>query len=409
MTTNTATMPFQDSSTSAGHRSSSRLRIDSVDLLRGVIIVIMALDHVHDFFGALDANPTNLATTTAPLFLTRWITHFCAPVFFLLTGTGARLALRRLTKNELSRFLLTRGLWLLFLEVVVMRFALQFNLDYRVTIITVLWALGWSMIVLAGLIHLPDWSIIAFGVVLVAGHNLLDGIPASAFGGLAPLWPVLHAPGFLINTPRHVVFIAYPLIPWLGVTALGYALGQAYRWSDERRRAFLLRLGIGLSVGFVLLRLLNVYGDPVAWSVQKSPLWTLLSFLDTNKYPPSLLFLLMTLGPALLLLRAFDSGIPRWLRPALIIGKVPLFFYVLHFYLIHLLAVAACYARFGSVSGMFRSPDLGHFPFTAPPGWAASLPVIYLLWAFVVLALYPLCHWYAGVKRRRKDWWLSYL
>ncbi|EIL91526.1 MULTISPECIES: DUF1624 domain-containing protein [Rhodanobacter] len=388
---------------------SGRFRIESVDLLRGVIIVIMALDHVHDFFGAPGANPTDLATTTAPLFLTRWITHFCAPVFFLLTGTGARLALQRLSRNELSRFLLTRGLWLLFLEVVVMRFALQFNLDYQVTIITVLWALGWSMIVLAGLIHLPDRAIVAFGVILVAGHNLLDGIPATAFGDFAPLWSVLHAPGFLINTPRHGVFIAYPLIPWLGVTALGYTLGQAYRWSDERRRALLLRLGAGLVAGFVLLRLLNVYGDPFPWSVQKSPLWTLLSFLDTNKYPPSLLFLLMTLGPALLLLRVFDVGTPRWLRPALTIGKVPLFFYVLHFYLIHLLAVAACYLRFGHVDGMFRSPDLGHFPFTAPAGWAAGLPVIYLLWGVVVLALYPLCRWYADIKRRRKDWWLSYL
>ena len=387
----------------------SWLRIESIDLLRGIIIVIMALDHTRDFFGALDASPTDLATTTVPLFLTRWITNICAPVFFLLTGTGAYLALRRLSKGQLSRFLLSRGLWLIFLEIVVMRFALQFNLDYRVTILTVLWALGWSMIVLGVLIHLPDWAIAAFGAVLVVGHNLLDGIPASAFGSLAPVWSVLHAPGFLVNSSRHVVLVAYPLIPWIGVTALGYLLGQAYRWNDARRRTLLWRLGLGFSVGFVLLRLWNVYGDPLAWSAQKSPLWTLLSFLDTQKYPPSLLFLLMTLGPALLLLRAFDGGTPRWLRPALTIGKVPLFFYVLHFYLIHLLAVAASYLRYGSVDGLFRSPDLGHFPFTAPPGWAASLPAIYLLWVFVVIALYPLCRWYAGVKRRRKDWWLSYL
>jgi uncharacterized membrane protein len=387
----------------------SWLRIESIDLLRGIIIVIMALDHTRDFFGALDASPTDLATTTVPLFLTRWITNICAPVFFLLTGTGACLALRRLSKGQLSRFLLSRGLWLIFLEIVVMRFALQFNLDYRVTILTVLWALGWSMIVLGVLIHLPDWAIAAFGAVLVVGHNLLDGIPASAFGSLAPVWSVLHAPGFLVNSSRHVVLVAYPLIPWIGVTALGYLLGQAYRWNDARRRTLLWRLGLGFSVGFVLLRLWNVYGDPLAWSAQKSPLWTLLSFLDTQKYPPSLLFLLMTLGPALLLLRAFDGGTPRWLRPALTIGKVPLFFYVLHFYLIHLLAVAASYLRYGSVDGLFRSPDLGHFPFTAPPGWAAPLPAIYLLWVFVVIALYPLCRWYAGVKRRRKDWWLSYL
>ncbi|GAA0706547.1 DUF1624 domain-containing protein [Dokdonella soli] len=390
-------------------RPPQRSRIESIDLLRGIIIVIMALDHVHDFFGAPGASPTDLSTTTAPLFFTRWITHFCAPVFFLLTGAGACLTLQRMSKRELSRFLVTRGLWLIVLEVVVMRFALQFNLDYQVTMLTVLWALGWAMIVLAVLIHLPTWAIVAFGVVLVAGHNLLDGVQAEALGSFAPLWSVLHAPGFVINSAQHIVFVAYPLIPWVGVTALGYALGSAYRWRADRRQTLLLWLGIGLSLGFLALRLVNVYGDPVAWSVQKSPLWTALSFLDTRKYPPSLLFLLMTLGPALLLLRAFDGGVPRPLRPAWIIGKVPLFFYVVHFYLIHLLAVAACYLCFGSVGGMFHSPDLGHFPFTAPPGWDFGLPTIYLLWALVVLILYPLCRWYADVKQRRKDWWLSYL
>jgi len=388
--------------------SPSRVRIESIDLLRGIIIVIMALDHVHDFFGALDASPTNLATTTAGLFFTRWITHFCAPVFFLLTGTSACLTLQRMSKHELSHFLLTRGLWLIVLEVVVMRFALQFNVDYQITLLTVLWALGWAMIVLAGLIYLPTRALIALGVTMVASHNLLDGIQADAFGPLAPLWSVLHAPGF-IHTGTHAVFVAYPLVPWLGVAALGYALGHSYGWSEERRRMLLRRLGLGLTLGFVLLRLLDVYGDPQPWSAQRSPLWTLLSFLGTQKYPPSLLFLLMTLGPALLLLRAFDAHTPRLLRPALVYGKVPLFFYVLHFYLIHLLAVAACYLRYGDVSGMFRSPDLGHFPFTAPLGWDVGLPAIYLLWTCVVLAFYPLCRWYAGLKRRRKDWWLSYL
>lgn len=387
----------------------ARARVESIDVARGIIMILMALDHVHDFFGDLTSQPTNLDTTTAALFFTRWITHFCAPMFFLLTGVGACLTRRRLHKAELARFLLSRGLWLIFLELVVMRFALQFNVDYQVTIITVLWALGWSMIVLAGLIRLPDWAIVAFGVILVAGHNLLDGIQGSAFGSLAPLWSVLHAPGFLINTPRHVVFVAYPLIPWLGVTALGYALGRAYRWNDGRRRALLLRLGAGLVAGFVLLRLLNVYGDPFPWSVQKSPLWTLLSFIDTSKYPPSLLFLLMTLGPALLLLRAFDRGVPGWLRPALVIGKVPLFFYVLHFFLIHLLAVAASWWRYGRVSEMFESPDLAHFPFSQPSGWGASVPVLYLIWLAVLVLMFPLCRWYAGVKRRRTDWWLSYL
>ncbi|MCP1374701.1 DUF1624 domain-containing protein [Dyella lutea] len=385
-----------------------RFRLESIDLLRGIIIVIMALDHVHDFFGVPGANPVDLATTTAPLFFTRWITHFCAPVFFLLTGTGAFLTLRRMTKPELSRFLVTRGLWLIVLEAVVMRFALQFNFDYQVTLLIVLWALGWAMIVLAGLIHLPAWALVAVGVAMVAGHNLLDGIAPAAFGALEPLWTVLHVPGFLVTGP-HTVFVTYPLVPWLGVTALGYALGNVYAWDAGRRQAWLLRLGLGLVVGFVMLRLLNIYGDPFPWLVQRSPPWTLMSFLDTQKYPPSLLFLLMTLGPALLLLRAFDAGTPRVLRPALAFGKVPLFFYGLHFYLIHLLAVVVCYVGYGDVGGMFRSPDLGHFPFTAPPGWGLGLPWIYAIWIGVVLALYPLCCWYAGLKRRRRDWWLSYL
>jgi uncharacterized membrane protein len=386
-----------------------RVRIESVDLVRGLIMILMALDHVRDFFGALGADPTNLATTTPGLFLTRWITHICAPVFFLLAGTGAWFSGQRRGRGALTRFLLTRGLWLIVLELTVMRFLLQFNVDYKVTIITVLWALGWSMIVLAGLSYLPTWLIAVIGSVMIAGHNLLDGIQASSLGALAPLWSVLHGPGFLINNEHHVVLVSYALIPWVGVTALGYVLGQLYQWDAERRRKWLLGLGLGLTAGFVLLRFINVYGDPVPWSAQKSPALTVLSFINANKYPPSLLFLLMTLGPALLLLRAFDGGMPRWIRPALVYGKVPLFYFIVHFLLIHLLAVAAAWIRFGDVSGLFQSPGLDRFPFTAPAGWPASLPAIYLIWAGVVIALYPLCRWYAGVKVRRTEWWVSYL
>lgn len=386
-----------------------RTRIESVDLLRGLIMILMALDHSRDFFGNFAANPTDLATASAPLFLTRWITHLCAPVFFLLTGTGAFLSLRHRTLGSLSRLLVTRGLWLLFLEAVVMRFMLQFNFDYQVTILTVLWALGWAMITLALLIHLPTWLTAAISIAMVAGHNLLDGIQASSFGALAPLWNVLHAPGFLINGEHHVVFVAYVLIPWVGVTALGYLLGQVYHWEAERRRKSLVRLGLILVAGFLVLRAINVYGDPVPWSPQKSSIFTVLSFLNVTKYPPSLLFLLMTMGPALLLLRAFDGGTPRWLRPALIIGKVPLFYYVLHFAVIHLLAVGVAWVRYGRIGWMFQSPSLDKFPFTAPANWDLGLPVVYLVWFGVVVAIYPLCEWYAGVKRRRRDWWLSYL
>ena len=382
-----------------------RSRVESVDLVRGVIMILMALDHTRDFFGIPGQNPTDMATTTAPLFFTRWITHFCAPVFFLLAGTGAYLSLRRKTKAQLSRFLVTRGLWLIFLELVLIRcLGYQFNIDYRVTMLLVLWALGWSMIVLALLVHLPAWFATTLGLVMIAGHNLLDGVKIAN-----PVWSILHGPGFVLNTSGHVVFAIYPLIPWVGVMAAGYGLGQVYAWEPGRRRAFLWRLGVGLTAAFVVIRWLNVYGDPVPWSPQATPVHTLLSFLNTTKYPPSLLFLLMTLGPAMLFLRAVDAGVPRVMRPALVFGKVPLFYFVLHFPLIHLLAVLTCLARYGTAHWMFESPDLGNYPFTAPPGWGYSLPVVYLIWAFVVIAMYPLCRWFADLKQRRHDAWLSYL
>jgi uncharacterized membrane protein len=386
-----------------------RARIESVDVVRGLIIIVMALDHVHDFFGDLAAAPTNLNRTTVALFFTRWITHFCAPVFFLLTGTGASLLGDRVSKRKLARFLVTRGLWLIFLELVVMRFALQFNVDYHVTIITVLWALGWAMIVLSALIWLPRWAIAAFGIVLVAGHNLLDNIDAASFGAWAPLWRFLHELGPVYSDGHHLVFISYVLIPWVGVTALGYVLGGIYRWDADRRRKTLLWLGIAITAGFVLLRYTDLYGDELPWRVHPTALWTLMSFIDTSKYPPSLLFLMMTLGPALLLLRMFDNGVPAFFKPALIIGQVPLLFYVVHFYLIHLLAVAASWLRYGRIDEMFQSPDIAHFPFTQPPGWDVGLPIIYAIWIAVVVALYPLCRWYANLRRRSGAWWLSYL
>jgi uncharacterized membrane protein len=381
-----------------------RVRLESIDVVRGVIMILMALDHTRDFFGNSGVNPTDPASTTIPLFFTRWITHFCAPVFFLLTGTGAYLSLRKKTQAELSRFLFTRGLWLIFLELTVTRcLGWQFNFDYHVTILIVLWALGWAMITLSVLVYLPASVVTTVGVVMIATHNLLDSIESSN-----PLWSILHSPNLIMDHPGHVVRVVYALIPWVGVTAAGYGLGQIYRWPSERRKAFLLRLGTGLATAFIVLRAINIYGDPLPWSTQISPAFTVLSFLNTNKYPPSLLFLLMTLGPALLFLWAVDAATPRWLRPALTIGKVPVFYYLLHIPLIHLLAVAVCYARYGQVHWMFESPSLRDFPMTTPPGWGYSLPIIYLIWAGVVLTLYPLCRWFAGLKQRRSDAWLSY-
>ena len=383
----------------------ARTRVESIDVVRGVIMIIMALDHTRDFFGIPGQNPTNLASATAALFLTRWVTFFCAPVFFLLTGTGAYLSRQRRSPGELSRFLLTRGVWLIFLEVALVRcLAYQFNVDYRVTMLLVLWALGWSMITLSAFVRLPAFVVTALGVLMIVGHNLFDSVRSAN-----PLWSILHSPGFVLNTPNHVVFVAYPLIPWIGVTAVGYGLGQIYSWERERRRAFLLRLGVALSLAFLVIRGIDAYGDPSHWTPQKTAVFTVLSFLNTTKYPPSLLFLLMTLGPAMIFLWSVDRGAPRILRPALVIGKVPLFYYLLHFPLIHLLAVVTCHVRYGSAHWMFESPDLAHYPFSAPPGWGYPLPVVYLVWAFVVVSMYPLCRWFAELKQRRNEAWLSYL
>ena len=387
-----------------------RRRIESIDAARGVAMILMALDHVRDFFGAAGVNPTNMATTTAPLFFTRWITHFCAPTFFLLMGTGAYLSFRSRGEAGLARFLVTRGIWLIVLDTVITRcLGWQFNFDFRLNLLIILWALGWSMIVLALFVRWPPAVAAVFGLILIVGHNLLDGVSPLTFGRAAPIWLILHQPGLLLAGPKYFIIVAYPLIPWVGVTAVGYALGQVFEWDATARRRFLLRLGASLTIGFLALRWLNVYGDPRPWGVQRSTLFTVLSYLNTTKYPPSLLFLLMTLGPALLFLRAVDAGTPNWLKPAVVFGTVPLFYFVVHAPLIHLLALVACWYRYGSVHWVFESSRPDQYPFAQPPGWPAPLPVIYAIWILVVVSLWPICRWYAALKARRRDWWLSYL
>ena len=368
-------------------------------------MILMALDHTRDFFGIPGQNPTNLASASAALFFTRWVTHFCAPVFFLLMGTGAFLAGQRRSGSDLTRFLLTRGVWLIVLDLVVLRcFAYQFNFDYRVTMLLVLWALGWALIVLAALVRLPVAVIGGIGGLIVATHNLLDPLRSAN-----PFWVILHGPGVVLNQSGHVAFAAYPLVPWIGVTAVGYALGSVYTWPPERRRRLLIRMGVGLTLAFLAVRGLNVYGDPSAWKGQPTQIYTVLSFLNTTKYPPSLAFLLMTLGPALLALAFAERWPASWQRLLLVFGRVPLFYYVLHFALLHAAAVVVCLVKYGSAHWMFESPDLANYPFTPPPGWGFSLPVVYLAWVTVVLAVYPLCRWFAGLKARRRDGWLSYL
>lgn len=381
-------------------------------------MLLMALDHTRDFFG-LPGDPTNLATASAALFLTRFVTHICAPTFFLLTGVGARLSRSHRSPRDLSQFLLRRGLWLIVLETIVLRcLAYQFNVDFHVTMLLVLWALGWSMITLAGLVPLGPRAAGTFGLVLIVAHNAVDSVRLAN-----PLWTILHGPGIVLSAP--VVFAAYPLIPWIGVTALGYALGGIYAsaptedgapggWPAGQRHGstrsrWLWQAGLLCLVAFVMLRWMNVYGDPSPWTRQPSALFALLSFLNTTKYPPSLAFLLMTLGPALLLLAASDRGVPAMLRPVTVFGRVPLFYYAVHFFTLHALAVMVCLWRFGTAHWMFESPDLARYPFTPPPGWGYPLPVVYAIWLSVVALLYPLCVRFGRLKRLHPGGWLGYL
>jgi uncharacterized membrane protein len=385
-------------------------RLESIDLLRGLVIVLMALDHVRDFFSErLFDDPTDLSTTTPGIFLTRWITHYCAPTFIFLAGTGAFLrGTRGRSKPELAWFLLTRGLWLVLLELTVNRVSWMFNFDLHDHGPGVFWAIGWSMVVLAGLVFLPTWVIAGFGIVMIASHNLLDGWSADRVGLPAWMWVVLHNPGKAPVVEGFTIGTGYCLVPWMGVMAAGYGFGSLFLLKPGVRRPCLFLLGAGLTLAFVLLRDANVYGDPRPWTKQSSALWTTLSFLNCTKYPPSLLYLLMTLGPAILALALFDRPLGAWTRPILTFGRVPLFFYVLHVPLIHGAAVLCDYLRFG------WSPQATDGPWAVKPGlvsasYGVSLPTVYLLWLAVLLLLYPACWWFAEVKRRRQAAWLSYL
>ena len=388
-----------DSATASG----ARPRLNSVDLLRGLVLMVMALDHTRDFFGASGMNPRDVAEPA--LFMTRWITHFCAPIFVLLAGLSAYLyGARGRTTAELSRFLLTRGLWLILIEFTVVRFGwmFAFNLDYF--IMQVIFAIGAAMVVLAALVHLPRWAIAAIGVGLIAGHNLLDGIRAEDFGTLGWIWNILHVPGMLVVGNGTKLFAVYSLLPWIGVMAAGYALGPLFKADRSVRVDWLLILGFVVTVGFALLRATNFYGDPQPWVAHESALATVLSFINCEKYPPSLLYLMMTLGPGLLLLAAFETARGRLADIVVTFGRVPFAYYVVHLYLIHALAAAYVWATGGDASFMF-----GNFPRGKPPGYGLSLPGLYLVWLMVLVALYPLCRWFAALKQRRHDWWLSYL
>jgi uncharacterized membrane protein len=378
-------------------------RIRSIDVVRGVVMILMALDHVRDWTTNLRFQPENLARGSAALFATRWMTHFCAPTFFLLAGLGiGLLRQRRGATADLSRYVLVRGCWLLVLELVVTPIGWQFGFALIPAIAIVLWALGWSMVLMALLVHVPVRLLAIASLVAIAGHNLLDGIQPQQFGALAGLWNFLHVPGFVIPG---VLVVTYPLIPWAFVMAFGSTLAGAYQWDEARRRRLFLWAGTGAVVAFILLRAINGYGDPAPWSGQRTPALTVASFLNVRKYPPSLDFLLMTLGPALIALALAERTTGRVARWLAVYGRVPLFFYCVHIFLAHALAVALAFWQ----GGELRRIQVVNNPGAIPPWYGVPLPGVYLAWAAVVLLMYPVCVWYADIKRRRQDWWLRYL
>jgi uncharacterized membrane protein len=392
---------------------STAARIQSVDLLRGVVMVIMALDHTREFFNA-DAyhfSPEDLTQTNGLLFFTRWITHFCAPVFVFLAGVSVQLASgKRRALPAVSRHLVGRGLWLIFLEWTVLEVMWTFNFHYQMVMLQVIWVIGWSMIVLAGLVWLPRRAVAIFALGMMVLHNALDGVRPAAFGSLGWVWNVLHVPA-AFPVGHTLIFVLYPLVPWIAVLAAGYCFGPILQMEEVRRRRILIRLGGALTAAFFLLRLLNIYGDPQPWKAQSTATLTVISFFRTTKYPPSLEFLLMTLGPAILALGLIDRVRVPENHPFRVFGRVPMFYYIPHFYMIHAAALLVSGLRYGRWDYFlhFPGPLLGMPDPGFPKDWGYNLAVVYLVWLTIVALLYFPCQWYMGVKQRSRFPWLSYL
>jgi uncharacterized membrane protein len=373
-------------------------RNQAIDWLRGAVMILMALDHSRIFVGT----SVDLHTASPGLYFTRWVTHFCAPVFVFLAGTAAYLHGRKLgSTRALSRYLLTRGLWLAFLEVTVIRAVWIFYIGPEILVLQVIWAIGISMVVLSALVWLPRSAIAAFAIAVIAGHNVLDSVHAADLGGWRWLWLLLHEEGGLEPFPGARWIVIYPLVPWFAVMAAGYVIGPWALLPRAERRQRFLRAGLALIGGFVVLRATNLYGDPQAWTAGDGALRTLLSFLNCEKYPPSLLFLAMTLGPALCLLAWMDRPLGPWAVRVAVFGRVPLLYYVLHLFLIHLVAIAIAWPALGAAA-VAR-------PFVADQPLNYSLAAVYVVWVVVVLALYPACRWFADLKQRSGRAWLSYI
>ncbi len=391
----------------------SKKRIESIDILRGIVMIIMALDHARDYlhFNGLYSDPLDLTVTTPSLFFTRWITHFCAPTFIFLSGLSAYLQSLRKTKKELSIFLIKRGLWLILLEITVNTFTWSFNPFYNLINMQVLWAIGVSMIILGLLVRLPYKIILIVGLLIVFGHNLMD-IPEArnGFDG-GFLWNLMHHEFLFRLNADHYIDFFYPFLPWTGVMIMGYCIGVFFstEYSTVQRRKILLQIGAGLLLFFVVLRFSNVYGDPVRWTTQKNLLYTIFSFVKVNKYPPSLLYICLTIGVACLLLAYFENIENKVTGIFRTFGRTAFFYYLLHMVFIHSICAVLFFTRGHSLADAYHIDYVLGFPFVLP-NEGYSLGVVYFIWLAVVAALYPLCKWYDKYKTSHKEkWWLSYL
>ena len=386
-------------------------RIDSIDLLRGLVMIIMALDHTRDFFhkDGMSGDPLNLATTTPFLYFTRWITHFCAPVFVFLAGSSAYFQSLRKSKKELSIFLIKRGLWLILIEIFVLNFAFSFDVHYSMIGLQTIWAIGISMIILGLVIWLPFEAIAAIGLLIIIGHNSLDFYEANLKSTPGWWYDLLHHFGFYPLWDHHSLLILYPFLSWAGLMMVGYCFGKLFiSFEGIRRKKILIGIGSGIILFFVALRATNVYGDPDHWSTQKNSLFTFLSFMNVHKYPPSLLYMCATIGPAILFL-AFAGNIKnRLTRFITVYGRVPFLYYILHFFLIHFVSAIFYLARGHSFAEGIK-PRPGLLPLFTAAGEGYSLFIVYIIWICVVLSLYPICKWFSDYKRTHKNWWLSYL
>ncbi len=389
-------------------------RIESIDVLRGLAMVLMALDHVRDYtnYGYLYIDPTNMDTTTPGLFFTRWITHFCAPVFVFLAGTSAFLyGSQKPSKKTLSKFLFTRGLWLILIELTVVNLAWTFDISLGLHIFQVIWAIGICMVFLSTLIYLQKRLLIVIGFLILVGHNLLDGITAQGNDIGSILWYMMHQHGAAFyNNGETMLFIAYPFLPWLGIMILGYCFGTLYHkeFNASIRRKWLLYLGLTAIGVFIGLRFVNGYGNLTPWNNEENFLYTLMSFVNTTKYPPSLLYALMTLGPAMILLYLIDAVKNRWTRILVVIGRVPFFYYIIHLYLIHFIGIIGLLVLGENWKEMIFTTSRFTSGYLATKGF--DLWVTYVVWVMVVILLYPICKKYMTYKQENKDkWWLSYL